>query len=375
MTLARFLQAVAPPLLLVGAAATVAPAQDILRYMGSGDWNEISPDGNPTGWGFNPRDPGTRIPTGTDEARVNFGGNTVTIDGEVPTFNRLLIGVDEAGVVEVNDGGVLTTTEDVVVGNNGFTEGTMFVNSGAVVNVGRISWVARGPNVGDVLGFLTIEAGGVMNVDSHLWWGTTGIAEVNISGTLNQTGDGILGLGTQNAVTPNGGSATVNILSGGEMNLNNIFTTDGGTSSIQPGSKIDIQGTGRLTLPNDFVDALGIYRDANLIVGDGVDGNVTIQTEQGALPSGDFNSDGVVDTADYTVYRDNIGNLGGLPNDDGLGVVGDLHYDLWEANFGNVASLRTVVTAGLPPAALAVPEPTAALLAGLALLGAGSRRR
>lgn len=360
----------------VVATAATSQAQDTLRYRTGGSWADIS-DGTTPGWGFNPNLPGSRVPAGTDLARVNWGGSTVFVDYEAPTFNRLEIGVDESGVVEVKDGGVLTTTQDVVVGNNGFIDGTMIIESGGVVNVGRISWVARGPIVGDVLGFLTIDAGGVMNVVSHLWWGTTGTAEINISGTLNQTGNGILGLGTQNAVDPTGGSATVNILSGGEMNLNNIFTTGGGTSSIQPGSKIDIQGTGRLTLPGDFVSALGVYRDAGLLYGNGTAGAVTIQTETVGQPSGDFNSDGVVDAADYTVYRDNVGNANGLPNDEGLGVVGNLHYNLWAANYGGAASLRTVVTAGLPPASLAIPEPTSLLLLGAlsACMGLRMRRR
>lgn len=360
MLFVSFARAAVLPALVIATTAVSLQAQP-LRYRTGGVWENVS-DGVEPGWGVNPDQPGTAVPGAGDEARVNWGGSTVTLDYEAPEFNRLLIGVDEAGVVEVLDGGVLTTTQDVVVGNNGFTEGTMFVNDGGVVNVGRISWVARGPVVGDVLGFLTIESGGTFNVASHLWWGSTGTAEVNISGTLNQTG-GILGLGTADFNTF-GGSATVNVLSGGEMNLNNIFGGDGQTNSIQPGSKIDISGTGRVTLPGDFVDTLGVYRDAGLLHGNGTAGSVTIQTETGDQPAGDFNSDGVVDAADYTAYRDNVGNISGLPNDDGLGVVGDLHYDLWEANYGTVASLITVVTAGLPPVSVSIPEPTSALLLG-----------
>ena len=72
--------------------------------------------------------------------------------------------------------------------------------------------------------------------------------------------------------------------------------------------------------------------------------------------SGDFNLDGVVDAADYTVWRDSSGRSGaGLPadaNDDG--VVDNLDYAQWLEAFGSRSNGAT-----------AVPEPAAGL--GLAL--------
>jgi subtilisin-like proprotein convertase family protein len=62
---------------------------------------------------------------------------------------------------------------------------------------------------------------------------------------------------------------------------------------------------------------------------------------------GDYNGDGVVDGADYTVWRDNLGGDGaaGIPGDGsgpvaGVpdGVVDELDYELWQANFGSVLS-------------------------------------
>ena len=80
--------------------------------------------------------------------------------------------------------------------------------------------------------------------------------------------------------------------------------------------------------------------------------------------AGDFNNDGTVDAADYTVWRDNLGNgseasLNG--NGDGLDGVDAGDYALWAANFGNTASSSAT--------AAAVPEPSAGvlLLAGLLL--------
>ncbi len=337
---------------------------DTFRYREAGPWQDVT-DGATPGWQLNDGSIAADVPGLGDEARINWAVSTVTLDYEAPEIERLLIGVDEGGVLEVNNGGKLTTTEDLVVGNNGFVDATMDVNDGAVVDVGRILWLARGPNIGDTLAFFNLNEGGVVNVASHLWWGSTGNATAEISGTFNQTG-GILGLGSQDFNTF-GGSATVNVRSGGEFNLNNIH--GGGTQlSIQSGSKIDIFGSGRVTIKGDQVGSVDGYVDAGLITGEGISGNVDVSLTSGSV-SGDFNEDGVVDAADYTVYRDNVGGLNGLPNDDGLGVVGQLHYDLWETNYGAEGEQLTVVTVA-PAAALAVPEPgSLAIVCGMVLAG------
>ncbi|QDU56518.1 PEP-CTERM sorting domain-containing protein [Aeoliella mucimassa] len=51
--------------------------------------------------------------------------------------------------------------------------------------------------------------------------------------------------------------------------------------------------------------------------------------------AGDYNADGEVNLADYTVWRDNLGaDAGALPNDPHNGVIGMDQYDTWKANFG-----------------------------------------
>ena len=58
-------------------------------------------------------------------------------------------------------------------------------------------------------------------------------------------------------------------------------------------------------------------------------------TVQPGLP-GDYNQDGVVDAADYTVWRDNLGQPEGtLPNDIDGGQIGPAQYATWQANFGS----------------------------------------
>jgi hypothetical protein len=76
---------------------------------------------------------------------------------------------------------------------------------------------------------------------------------------------------------------------------------------------------------------------------------------------GDYNQNGVVDAADYALWRDMLGQMGpGLPADgNGDGTVNDADYDLWRANFG----LGSPGEAAAALQSAAVPEPgTAALL-------------
>lgn len=83
-----------------------------------------------------------------------------------------------------------------------------------------------------------------------------------------------------------------------------------------------------------------------------------------ALP-GDYNADGVVDAADYTVWRNTLGSEDSLRADGNRdGVVDAADYDVWRDNFGGTLSA---------PAALSVarvPEP-AGLVCATLLLGVG----
>ncbi len=81
--------------------------------------------------------------------------------------------------------------------------------------------------------------------------------------------------------------------------------------------------------------------------------------------AGDYNGDGIVDAADYTVWRDSENDLGpGLPADgNGDQEVNAPDYTIWANNYGAPGS----------PAAVGVPEPSALLLVAIAV-GALLRR-
>jgi hypothetical protein len=94
---------------------------------------------------------------------------------------------------------------------------------------------------------------------------------------------------------------------------------------------------------------------------------------EAALP-GDYNTDGVVDGADYVVWRKNVGRTG-LRNEGvatSPGIVDLADYNLWRSQFG-----RTAFTAGGFAAHANVPEPVTIDLAvaGLAGVFAIARRR
>ncbi len=113
-------------------------------------------------------------------------------------------------------------------------------------------------------------------------------------------------------------------------------------------------------------EASSIYFDASATFGTSV--NIDALS---VLPElhveADFNGDGRVDAADYTVWRNALGKTGLSPyspgDADGNGTVDHLDYHLWKANFG-------VSTAGSAFATRQqVPEPAVGHLVGLAIVG------
>lgn len=79
---------------------------------------------------------------------------------------------------------------------------------------------------------------------------------------------------------------------------------------------------------------------------------------------GDYNGDGTVDAADYTVWRDSLGSSGaGLAADgDGNNVIDTNDYSIWRANYGNSSGAGSVSS---------VPEASTGVLAMFAMFIGG----
>lgn len=79
--------------------------------------------------------------------------------------------------------------------------------------------------------------------------------------------------------------------------------------------------------------------------------NVTLQVTGQILP-GDYNADGIVNAADYVVWRNHLDQSVSLPNDLTPGDVTQSDYTAWQNNFGATAGSGSV----------SVPEPAGLLL-------------
>lgn len=129
---------------------------------------------------------------------------------------------------------------------------------------------------------------------------------------------------------------------------------------------------------NQFGDWMPL-RDADFYFA-WVDFTNPLQPQATAVP-GDYSGNGVVDAADYTIWRDTLNQAGaGLAADgsgpglDGVpdGVVNANDYEFWKSRFGNTSG-----SGALGTAAAAVPEPACCAFAylGVALVSIARSRR
>ena len=322
--------------------------------------------------------------------------------------NRLgFVGADQGNVGQVViDGANSTwsTAEQLFVGLTG--EGRFFVTSGAhaTSNTGQLgtsfgsigtivvadagsTWTNTGDvNVGVAgSGNLTAADGGVVTVGGLLSVGPHGTIEGNshVAGTVRNGGTVAPGLST--SALPSDALGT--------LHFDGDFTqTSSGTLGIQLASlssfdKLAIVGHATLggtlseSLFGGFAPAVGsafqILTATNGITGTFTLDFSTLGTLHGPtwilvysnsdvvlklvnLPTGDYNRNGVVDAADYTVWRDTLGQTGfGLAADgDGNHAVDVADYDLWKSHFGETAGSG----AGATAASAAVPEPSTVVM-------------
>ncbi len=143
-----------------------------------------------------------------------------------------------------------------------------------------------------------------------------------------------------------------------QMFFNTQFETQGGNGWVRIVEFLDDGETVRV---RTYSPLLGIER---------TDPQWSFEFKISALPSsalaGDYNGDGLVDAADYSVWRDTLGSTTNLAADgDGNGMVNLLDYNLWAANYGAEQLSSNFAT----------PEPATLGLGLGAIAGLGGLRR
>jgi autotransporter-associated beta strand protein len=186
---------------------------------------------------------------------------------------------------------------------------------------------------------------------------------VSGSGGLTKHGAGTLVLSN----SANDYDGDTEILAGaGTLSIASPFLNDLADVYLNTGGIFNLNFSGTDTIRSLYVDGVGqapgTYGAADLggslISGSGT---LTVTTLPGLL--GDYNDDGVVDAADYVVWRKDPSNNGGDPGG----------YEVWAANFGS--SLGAGSGGSLAAQSAAVPEPNSCLLVLLAVASGVMRRR
>jgi hypothetical protein len=114
------------------------------------------------------------------------------------------------------------------------------------------------------------------------------------------------------------------------------------------------------------------------VAGIGTAGKVFYEQFVQISVDGDYNEDGIVNAADYTVWRNRLGQNSPLPNtdpNDNDGTVTQAEYNYWKSRFGATSGSGSGGASGVAPVSSAVPEPTAWLLVAFGAIGGCLTRR
>ncbi len=356
---------------------------------------------------------------------LHFGGGLLEITGgtitglaslAVPSGGEFRASGVQALRVTGAAGSTITATGDLTLGNaaavNGFgTQGTLQVGANGVTLLDANDVVfdslalatlgeAGSPGTLDAANGMTLDFGG--NVTGYGTVSTTNNLAKPLINNGHITGDSLAepitlsgyvkGVGTFDNVNFTGTFApglSPAILSVGNLAFSPTSTLIMELGGTSPGSGYDqlkssgtiaLDGTLELALINGFIPTAGqtfdIFNGGMLsgafsaLVLPTIDGlawntselaNGMLSLTPAGLP-GDYNQNGTVDAADYTVWRDGLGS-----------TYTEIDYDVWKMHFGE--SLGGSGAIGLGSASPAVPEPTTLVMLLVAMLAVCSRRR
>lgn len=289
------------------------------------------------------------VPTGASQLTIDTPAGSISlftgeIEGNVDLVKsgaglQFLAGTNsQTGMTLVEEGGLLvfdadaigayTVADGGVLGAHGTIDNTVTVQSGGTfspgISVGTLSVSSVDLQAGSTIAFtLSSEGHSSLSADSLMLGG-------DLSVTLQDTGG--------SPFTP---------MSSDTFTIATAAALTGAFDTTVSGDRVTtLDGRGSFVVTyNEALDAIML--------------NDFLPT--GFLP-GDFNGDGVVESADYTILRDSWGQNGLTPfsgaDANGDGTVDSHDYHVWRDNFGRASATS---------AAAVVPEPLSLFL-GLGLL-------
>lgn len=324
---------------------------------------------------------------------LTSSANLFNINGAHTAYWEFIVGHAGTGTLNVTGGARVTVT-----GAGGGSAMGLATGSSGTANVSGANslwstFVSLRVGV-DGQALLTVSDGGRVSAPS-ITVGTLG--EVRGNGTLtgNLTNNGIVAPG----ISPGQLTVSGNFTQSSDAELLIELASISSFDRLQVGGLVTLDGDVVVSLLDDFSPAIGDSFDVLNWGSSFVDAGYSLilpalegarawdvsqlstsglisVVELVAILGGDFNRDGTVDAADYSVWRDSFGQVGtdlaadgsgvttGVPD----GVVDEHDYEFWKSHFGETSN-------GDAAESSAVPEPNCMLLAGM-LLGmvAGLRR-
>jgi hypothetical protein len=144
----------------------------------------------------------------------------------------------------------------------------------------------------------------------------------------------------------------------------------GRLSELKPTNAVTLASDASFDLGNLFL--VGGMQDLAFAFSIANQGLVSGVVAYGAITTGvpgDYNSNGIVDAADFVVWRNSVDSTTLVNRGPGIvGPVGESDYDFWRSRFGATAGSGTAL------ASTAVPEPNMCWLAALAALCVAAKR-
>jgi len=342
----------------------------------------------------------------TNNGVLNLNGHTLTagvlylgvgkfqVAAGLATLNRGTGGNVQLGSIDVNSGNsfaieaIDSLSQNIRVAGPGSTltlnrdltlsgavdvamQGTLDINGHTLETAGSMSLVDGGRLTGSGVVVGSLQNGGVVSPGN-------GIGILSVEGSFEQLGDGIIQFelgGTDNSQPLS--AEYDQLVVDGTASLGGFLTVSLAPSySPALGDEFPIlTATDGIQMAFDDVTLPGLAPGLQWQV-DSSDPHATLLRVKSALV-GDYNANGVVDAADYTVWRNTLGQSGtGLAADgSGNGQVGDEDYVLWKQNFGAPLGAGSGAGSVGTLASRIVPEPASFLLTTLAIAAIFLKRR